>query len=1126
MSGAGRRGGDFYVTGGTIAPDAPSYIEREADNELLERTLAGDFCYVLTPRQMGKSSLMARTAQRLKKQNVSTAIVDLSQIGSEKGKESADFWYRGIAAEICDWLGIKTDLSTWWEGQKHLLALQRLSKFFRDVVLEEVNSRVVIFVDEIDTTISLPFSDDFFAAVRACYNARATQPEYRRLSFVLLGVATPSQLIKDAARTPFNIGFPIELDDFTPQEALPLAVGLNENRSRGEALLERILYWSGGHPYLTQRLCFLAAEEGLGDNSEEYIDALVEKHFLTQGASHQENNLNYVRDRLLHKKNPVRKILKLYRRILRGSPVIDSPLSLTHTVLKLSGAASPREDRRLEVRNPIYERVFSPQWVKQEMPTDWARNITVASLAAILAVLVILVWVILPRQYIETIRTARDDVPLPAYEKLRKIPFNSGRADELLARYWGRRALRAEAQGERDEGILYRLQALKVKDTDARRSAVGCLIQNDYENLSATYRHNSAVFDAAFSPDGRFVLTGSYDNARLWRTDTGEPVRKIGHHNNSILAVSFSPDGSNVITGSMDKTARLWRMDTGEAAGRIMKHDDWVRAAAFSPDGRFVLTGSSDNTARLWSADTGQPVGKIMKHDGSVHSATFSPNGSFVLTGSGTTARLCCTDTGEAVGRIMKHDSFVFPASFSPDGGFILTGSQDKTARLWSTDTGEPVGKIMKHNSSVFAASFSPDGRFVLTGSDDGTARLWRTDTGEPVGKIMKHNSSVFAASFSPDGRFVLTGSFDDTARLWTLDTSEPVGKILKHDGWITAVSFSPDENTVLIGDSNATSRRWKVDTGKPMGKPIKYGESGYVVSFSPDGRFVLTGSLDGTARLWRTDTGEAVGKVMKHDDRVRTVAFSPNGRFVLTGSQDKTARLWRTDTGEAVGNVMKHGDRISASAFSPDSRLVLTGSHDETARLWRTDTGEPVGKMMQHDGSVYAAAFSPDGNTVITGTYNGIRMWRVPGGEAVGEIIEYEFSLLAELINPDKRDVFFSPDGRFVMIVNNFWIHQYVVAGDTIEHKASRLLPGPYGGAYHFLDEKGDKLQVAVEVTSNSIKICEIRFDIPDAEPVQGKPADLLQEWQKKLALKLNEKTGKIEPMYPLRDAPRRRDR
>src|SRR5437879_13353897 len=124
------------------------------------------------------------------------------------------------------------------------------------VVVARGDSRIVIFIDEIDAVRSLSFStDEFFAAIRECYNRRSQDPAFERLTFCLLGVATPSDLIEDTRTTPFNIGRRIELTDFTRVEAAPLAQGLGPDAKTNRALLERVLYWTGGHPYLTQRLC-------------------------------------------------------------------------------------------------------------------------------------------------------------------------------------------------------------------------------------------------------------------------------------------------------------------------------------------------------------------------------------------------------------------------------------------------------------------------------------------------------------------------------------------------------------------------------------------------------------------------------------------------------------------------------------------------------------------------------------------------------------------------------------------------------------------------------------------------------------------------------------------------------
>ncbi|MEE8502177.1 MAG: WD40 repeat domain-containing protein, partial [Kiloniellales bacterium] len=186
--------------------------------------------------------------------------------------------------------------------------------------------------------------------------------------------------------------------------------------------------------------------------------------------------------------------------------------------------------------------------------------------------------------------------------------------------------------------------------------------------------HDGRVVSVAFSPDGRTVLTGSYDEtARLWDVATGVEVKRFDGHDWVVTSVAFSPDGQTVLTGSWDKTARLWDVATGAEMKRFVGHYDEVTSVAFNPDGRTVLTGSRDRTARLWNVATGAKVK-----------------------------------------RFVGHDRWVLSVAFSPDGRTVLTGSRDETARLWDVATGTEMKRFDGHDGAVLSVAFSPDGRTVL----------------------------------------------------------------------------------------------------------------------------------------------------------------------------------------------------------------------------------------------------------------------------------------------------------------------------------------------------------------------------------------------------------------------------
>jgi small GTP-binding protein len=350
----------FYVVGGTLPPEAPSYIERKADSDLSEHLIAGDFCYVLTSRQMGKSSLMARAASRLRiASEAGVAIVDLTQIGTEHGEGAASRWYYGISHKIRRDLGLDCDLPSWWQKRKNEPALQRLTEFFEDVVLSSTKGPLVIFVDEIDSTIRLPFAGDFFAAIRACYNQRAIDARFRRLTFVLLGVASPSKLIPDSHRTPFNIGYRIDLNDFSFEETRPLGIALPGSHEDRERQLRRVFFWTNGHPYLTQKALARLSALRFQEPHEKLVDDTISEVFIDPPLDEAERNIEDMRQFLMEQSALVEDMKALYRVVRSGREnVDDDPRSPVKSTLKLSGLLRVGRGGNLVVRNRIYERAF------------------------------------------------------------------------------------------------------------------------------------------------------------------------------------------------------------------------------------------------------------------------------------------------------------------------------------------------------------------------------------------------------------------------------------------------------------------------------------------------------------------------------------------------------------------------------------------------------------------------------------------------------------------------------------------------------------------------------------------------------------------------------------------------
>jgi hypothetical protein len=365
-----------YQLGGSLSPDAPSYVKRKADEDLYQALMSGRYCYALNSRQMGKSSLRVRARERLKEKGVDCATIDIAGVTSDDIKP--DEWYFGVAYTLDSELKLfneSNEVLEWWQTRDALAPAQRLADYIDSKVLEKVReseqNHLVVFVDEIDSLFKLKFGDDFFDLIRNCHGKRAIQEEYRRLTFALMGVADPADLVKDKRRPPFNIGEAISLTGFEFEEARQsLIPGLINKSSNPDKLLQGILSWTEGQPFLTQKICDLAAKESSspadGDEAT-WLGELIQKK-IVENWEERDTPIHFraIQGRILYNKNQrTGRLLGLYQSILRGDDA-GADSSPDQMELRLAGLVVVK-DRTLRISNRIYRAIFDEKWVEKRL---------------------------------------------------------------------------------------------------------------------------------------------------------------------------------------------------------------------------------------------------------------------------------------------------------------------------------------------------------------------------------------------------------------------------------------------------------------------------------------------------------------------------------------------------------------------------------------------------------------------------------------------------------------------------------------------------------------------------------------------------------------------------------------
>lgn len=353
--------------GGTVNPRTGVYIVRPSDDELLRLLERGEYANVLCSRQMGKSSLLMRTKSRLAEKGYAVAAIDVA--GYLGSPTQADDWYQGLLDEIVRQLHLDLNVTSWWQSSRAITPNQRLIQFFRDEIAAESTKKTVIFLDEIDSTFKLKYTDDFFVAIRAMYNDRPSEPSYDRITFCLVGVASPNELIKDRRTTPYNIGRTIELQDFDYERdnLTPLFQAMASDPSIGESIVQSVLRWTGGHPYLTVRFCdqLIASDR----TPDEELGRLLKEEFSSLEHLHSDVHFQQVLRFLGERVEDRMAALSLYRRILSGQQVKDHTTP-AHIAIKLAGLVKRDRLGYLMVRNEIYARVFTKDWVSRSLEPD------------------------------------------------------------------------------------------------------------------------------------------------------------------------------------------------------------------------------------------------------------------------------------------------------------------------------------------------------------------------------------------------------------------------------------------------------------------------------------------------------------------------------------------------------------------------------------------------------------------------------------------------------------------------------------------------------------------------------------------------------------------------------------
>ena len=296
----------------------------------------------------------------------------------------------------------------------------------------------------------------------------------------------------------------------------------------------------------------------------------------------------------------------------------------------------------------------------------------------------------------------------------------------------------------------------------------------------------SPIGSIAYSPDGKLLAVGGYQEVRLMDAATGKVVATLDGHADLVRSVAFSPDGKWLVAGG-GLPARLgeikiWDVATRQLARTMIGHRDCIYSVAVSRDGKLIASGSYDKLIKLWDAETGKEVRELK-----------------------------------------DHIDAVFAVAFSPDGKHLASGAQDRSVKIWDVATGQRLFTLSDALDGITTIAYAPSGTRIAAAGYDKEIRVWDlTDkSGSLFNSMIADEDSILALAYSPDGKVLVSTSADRSIRFRDAETLNPISVLDDQPDWVEAISISRDGTRLAAGRYNGTVSVYDMATYREVIGPL-----------------------------------------------------------------------------------------------------------------------------------------------------------------------------------------------------------------------------------------------------------------------------------------------------------------
>lgn len=1060
---------EFFLSGGTLPPNAPSYLTRRADAEIIELLRSSRSVYLLDSRQKGKSSLITRAIHLLTNEGIACIKLDLQRFGANLTPQQ---WYSSLGAAIAEQLQIS-----------HYPPITTAHQLIELILLwgsQNPNQKLTLLIDEIDFVRVLPFSaDDFFAVVRSCLNARAEKPELSQITFCFIGSALPSQLTHVPSVITLDIGNTVYLDDFTLVDTLAYAKALPQNTSRPEKCIERIYHWANGHPYLTQSLCEQLCQ--IPNPTPDTVEKIIAETYLSPKAVATNSHLLQVAVSFLENLNeqPPSKtdLLEAYAKVLKKPCTTDSFTQEILERLRLSGLISI-QNGIVSVRNNIYSRVFNKAWVKENLPTaDLERQRRAAIKATVrtsfvgLAICSVLGWMALSNiQLAESRQKAlasairsEGEANHAAYIGTMQSAFAEAANGNWMAARAAVEQLQTSSSRSWEWNYLHRMvnQNLTERTIPAGIKALAehspgngftaitntgiTWVQGDKVSQRSISFDPVRVF--ALSPGGKLVAFSEGNQGIVQEAHSGKEITKI-----PFLPLVFSENnqllGWNTVTRKLSVVTPEGKL-VAQAANTI----DRPIIGAFSQNGQSVLCVSRFHAYLLHSSTLAVIQQWNLNNEPS--SAIFNPHTNSFYLGYIDSPVQELAPNGLNSKLLDSNLAPIAAIDISQNGKYILIGRGDGLVVLYDAYTNLKLSEFIGHRARVASVKFIKNDSEILSGDDSGSVRTWRlnrytdllTDSGTKVGA---------SASLSSDDKFLAVNDAAGIIWIYNLASHKQIARIDSLADGYCPVEYSSARRSFIVYSGSKGISELSPNSGSsvPLTPPFKAqivsgrilpdGRSAVVafadgtaslidfssgksiliektpaniwlrIKVSADGKLLAVGHPNGVVSLWQLPTLKKITEWQAHLGVIRSFDFSPDGQKLASCGHDEQIIIYDLQTLKVSHNLKGHTSRVFECHFSPDSQRLLSYSFDGTARLWNVTSGK-VAAILRHRSWLTDAGFNQKGDRIITTSSDRtMKLWDTRTGREVATLTGHTGTVFWGLFTSNSKTLISGgTDGR-----------------------------------------------------------------------------------------------------------------